>query len=341
MQWSSLLYVEFEKVKCSFESCDLKQDSTVSVSNKFCTYVKELHGKTIAELINDHKTRLDEDVILSQKLHNCAKRFNKTASEVFTDYMNLDWDEDNDAFVIPSIIMAILFIPVVDQIIKIIEDVLNADKDRSIKSICMVGGFSVSKFLFSEVDKYFSPRIKVSTIPSPSRSVLFGAVKFGKNHNIIRSRIMPQTLGIETWDDFRSDKHDENRKYVDRDGKCYCTQIFTEFVQIGQSISTQSSNSREHVLTPVQNADNTCCISIFGSFEKEPMYINDPNCYRVGEIVIKDLPPPKNGIPCPVTVRMDVRGTEIAVTAISNAAGSRQYPLNLKLDWMKDKFTTS
>ena len=335
-QWNKLIYDEFEKAKCFFEDYNLKFKATVTISNSICTYVKKLHDKTISELIDDHKRNFEEDPNLSQML---ANKFNITTSEVIAAYNNLSWDEEEGGIVIPSVVMAILFIPITDQIVKIIEEVLDTDEDRSIKSIYMVGGFSESKILFSEVSSYFSSQVTVKKIPTPGQSVLFGSVKFGKNSNIIRSRIMSQTLGIETWDDFQPDKHDEKQKFTDNAGKCYCTQIFTEFVQIGQSISAENSNSTQ-VFRPIQNTDNTCCVSVYGSFEKEPKYINDPDCYLAGEIIIKDLPPPENEIPYPVTVHMDAHGTEIVVAAVSNA-GSKRYPLNLKLDWMKDKFITS
>ena len=151
---------------------------------------------------------------------------------------------------------------------------------------------------------------------------------------------MSQTLGIETWDDFEPDKHDSERKYVDSNtGKCYCTQIFTEFVQIGQSISTEDSNPSQTFI-PIPNKDNMCCVSVYGSFEKKPKYINDLDCYLAGEIIIKDLPPLGSDIPHPITVHMNVRGTEIVVTAVSDTDNER-HPLKLELDWMKDKFIMS
>lgn len=337
IQWSKVLFEEFEKAKCLFEKYSLDTDSTVNVPNKFWAYIEKLHDKTISELIDDHTQNLENDPDLSQKLENFANKSNKTVPEVYAAYKRLRWDEDEGAFVIPPVVMAILFIPVTDKIVKIIEDVLDADEDRAIKSICLVGGFSESRLLFSEVDSYFSERISVKTLPSPSNSVLYGAIKFGKNRDIIRSRIMSQTLGIETWDDFQSDKHDEKRKYVDYNtGKCYCKQIFTEFVHIGQSISTEDSHPSQ-MLNPI---DSTCYVRVYGSFEKQPKYIDDPNCYFAGNIIIKDLPPPENGIPCPITVKMDVRGTEIVVTAVSNG-NDDHHPLKLELDWMKDKFVTS
>ena len=340
LQWSKLIYDEFEKAKCSFENFDLDYEITVTVSSNICTYIEKVHDKTILELIEDHQKSFEKDSSLFQKLQDCCKKFNVTVAEVIADYKKLKWDEDAGGIVIPSVVLAILFIPVTDQIVKIIEEVLNADKNKSIKSIYMVGGFSESEFLFTEVSKYFSSsQVKVKTTPSPGLSVLFGSVKFGKHSDIIRSRIMPLTLGIETWDDFQPDKHDEKRKYTETTGKSYCMQVFTKFVQIGQSVLTEDSNSTQS-FRPLQNKDNTCCVSIYGSFEKEPKYINDPDCYLAGEILIKDLPPPENGIPHLITVCMDVRGTEIVVTAVSNA-DNRQHPLKLKLDWMKDKFFAS
>ena len=340
--WSKMIYEEFEVAKCSFENCGLEFESNVHISKGICTYVEKLHGKTISEIIDDHKKDVEKDLDLSQRLHNFAKKINKTTSEVFASYYKLKWDENDDGIVIPSAVMAILFIPVIDQVIKVIEDVLNADKDNAIKNIYMVGGFSESKFLFSEVQSYFSSRVEVKTIPTPSLSVLYGSIKFGKSrHHIIRTRIMPQTLGIETWDDFKPGKHDENRKYEDiSTGKCYCKQIFTEFIRIGQSVSIENSVPSKE-FTPIQTNYNTCCVAIFGSSEQEPKYINDPSCYLAGEIIIENLPPPPvNGIPYPITVHMDVSGTEIVVTAVSDAH-NEYHPLNLKLDWIKDRFVAS
>ena len=332
VQWSKLLYEEFERVKCDFEDCNLESTSTVNVPKIICTYIENLHGKTMSKLIDEHKNTLDKDLNLSQRLHNITKKFNLTTSQVSAAYNELKWDDENGDIVVPSVIMALLFVPVTKQIVKIIEDVLNADKDQSIKSICMVGGFSESKFLFSEVHEYFSPRVQVKTIPSPSCSVLFGSVKFGKNHKIIRSRIVSQTLGIETWDDFQSDKHDESRKY-DTNGKSYCTKVFTEFVRVGQSILTETSNTQAiQRISPAvhdEHIRNKYHVSVYGSFEEKPEYIDSPNCYLAGEMVI-DLPPT-----CTLTVHMDVRGTEIAVTAY---AGDQCDPLNLTLDWMKNKY---
>ena len=72
-------------------------------------------------------------------------------------------------------------------------------------------------------------------------------MEFGKKHDVIRSHVMHLTLGIETWNDFQPDKHDVRRKYVDINGTQYCKHVITKFVEVGQSVSTERSNSRKKV----------------------------------------------------------------------------------------------
>ena len=153
---------------------------------------------------------------------------------------------------------------------------------------------------------------------------------------MVRSRIMGQTLGIETWDEFMPGKHAESKKYT-ANGKNYCKQIFTKFVQVGQSMSTLQSTSTKQVFAPVPNESNACSIRIYGSYEKEPKYIDDFSSYPVGTFTLENLPSPRSGISQEVTVHMDVRGTEITVTATNNA-NKRQLPL--KLDWIRDKYVS-
>ena len=276
-----------------------------------------------------------------KKLYKYVERASgRNITELVSNYKNftIEWDEDEENLVLPSDLMCSLFHPVINQIICVIDDVLKAPECRSIEKISMVGGFSESNILFDAVKKHFSPRLTVITGANPVFSVMYGAVKFGRHHEMIRSRIMSQTLGIETWDDFSLDTHDERRKYTDKNGKCYCTKVFTEFVKIGQSISTQNPISKSHIFTPIPNDQNIGYLTIYGSYEKEPKYVDDICCYQVATLTLKDLPSPSSGVSQEVTVQMDVRGTEITVTATGNTS---QQQIPLKLDWMKDKFRAS
>ena len=328
--WSKLLYEDFESSKCSFKN----QKINVNILKSIHTYVKEKSGKTVEELIGDYKKKWDTTYssVVPKNVKGYVKKSGKTIEEVIKFYKELDWDDEDDAIVVPPGVMTILFSPVIGQIIQIIEDVLNTDTGKLINNVFMVGGFSVSNVLFKEVEQRFSSRV-VRSIPSPDLAVLYGSIEFGQKHDVIRSRVMHLTLGIETWDDFQPDKHDERRKYVDINGKQYCKHVFTKFVEVGQSVSTERSNSRKQVFTPIPNEDNICRINIYGSYEKDPMYIDDHCSFLMGELKIDDLPTISSGVACEVTVHMDVRGTEIVVTAVNNATGKE---LPLTLNWIKE-----
>ena len=219
-------------------------------------------------------------IILNHIVLLCS--YVKKSGIAIPEIISLKWDDEDDAIVIPPGVITILFSPVIDQIVQIIEDVLNTDAGKVIKNVFMVGGFSGSKLLFSEVKQHLSSKATVSSISSPDLAVLYGSIEFGKKHNAIKSRIMHLTLGIETWDDFKADKHNEERKYVDIDGKSYCMHVFTKFVTIGESMSTEKSNSRKQLFTPVQNENNICRVNIYGSYETDPMYIDDHCSFLMG-----------------------------------------------------------
>ena len=332
-QWSQLLHDEFDKSKCSFTN----QEITVHIPKSIHTYIKKRCGKTISELIENYKTKWDaaHNTMLPEKVYAYVKKSGKAISEVCAAFKDLSWDDEDDAIVVPPGVMNFLFSLVIDRVTQIIEDVLSSDTGKVIRNILMVGGFSKSTLLFNEVKHRFSSAaITVSCVPFPDHAVLYGSIEFGKRHDVIRSRIMHLTLGIETWDDFKADKHDKEREYVDENGKSYCMRVFTKFVTIGESVSTEKSNSRKQVFTPVWNEDNFCRVNIYGSYENNPLYVDDLCVFLMGEIIIDDLPSASSsGVSREITVHMDVRGTEIVVTAVNNAT-SKELPL--KLDWMKE-----
>lgn len=329
-QWSRLLYSDFEKSKCSFAN----NETNVDVPKPIRTYVKKKCGKTIAELIEDYKNKWDTTniIVLPEIVHKYLKKSGKGVTDVIEFYKELKWDDEDNAIVVPSGVMTILFSPIIDQIIEIIEDVLKTDAGKLIKYIFMVGGFSESELLFSEVKNIFSSRLAVKSINKPDLAVLFGSIEFAKKHDVIKSRIMHLTLGIETWDDFKIGQHDEERKHTDKDGKSYCMRVFTKFVEIDQVVSTERSNSIKQVFTPIPNEDNISRVNVYGSYERDPMYIDDHCSFLMGEMKI-DLPSTSGGTLCEVTVHMDVRGTEITVTAVNNKTHKN---ISIKLDWMKE-----
>ncbi len=79
----------------------------------------------------------------------------------------------------------------------------------------MVGGFSESPFLKSEIIKKFeSSHIQIIVPRRPQVSVIRGACLYGLNPRSISSRIAKKTYGINTLTTFDPERHPEEKKVV-------------------------------------------------------------------------------------------------------------------------------
>lgn len=112
-------------------------------------------------------------------------------------------------------------------------------KGGPINYIFMVGGFSESPFLKSEIKKNFElleeGGCQVLVPRRPQVSVIRGAVMFGLNPRSISSRISKLTYGINTLTTFDPDKHPEEKKVV-VEGEDFCEDVFDAFVRKGEAV---------------------------------------------------------------------------------------------------------
>jgi hypothetical protein len=77
----------------------------------------------------------------------------------------------------------------------------------------MVGGFSESPFLKSEIKKKFETQNLQILVPRrPQVSVIRGACMYGLNPRSISSRIAKKTYGINTLTTFDPERHPEEKK---------------------------------------------------------------------------------------------------------------------------------
>lgn len=291
MQWNKLLYDDFERTKCMFGPND--KEITVTIPEKICKYIKKAKATSIKELV---------------------KRYPKKS---------LQWDDDEDAIVIPYDFMLGFFEPIFNQIIDNIDVVLKAPECKSVTKIMLVGGFAVSQHLYNAINKHF-PNYSVERGKNPWLSVLLGAIKFGKNHAIIRSRIMCQTIGIETWDTFIPGYHSEKYKKLFQ-GKSYCTKIFTKCFEVNERISSHNIG-KELSVTPASNEHNICAVNVYSSYDEGVKYVDDISCYVLGTLMIEAEF--QGTVPREVKIQIDATGPEITVTAKCNG-NSQQLKLNL------------
>lgn len=293
-QWNTLVYYDFEETKCSFGPND--NTIMVVIPEKICSYIDSEKSTSVEELVNSYPNG------------------------------SLEWDDDEGGIVIPHDIMQGFFKPVFDQIICHIDNILKTPEcNKSVTKIILVGGFAVSNCLHNEIEKHFQG-YTVERGQNPWLSVLFGAIKFGKNHNIMRSRIMRQTIGIETWDVFVPGYHNEkNKKEVG--GKSLCTKVFTKFFEVNERISADN-RGKELTVEPASDEHGDCAIKIYSSYDAGTKYIDDISCFVLGTLVIEGIPGLQSNLSREVKIRIDATGPQISVTAKNNG-NSKELKLNL------------
>ena len=300
-KWTKLIATDFEITKYMVDPDNPSASFTIPISPDLCTSIENLKDKSIAKLVEEYTQH------------------------------KLEWDEDDHDLIIPFSTMSGLFSPIVAKISTVIEDVLQKPECKLVNQILLVGGFAESRLLFNEFEKRFaSVKIMVKRSSNPWLSVLKGAIVFAR-HNLIHTRKMCQTLGIETWDRFKPGIHKECNKTI-IDGRELCKHRFSKFVEVNESVKVTDVIDRNYY--PVSNKEKKSVIKIYGS-QSNVEYIDDVGCYLVGVITV-DLPEYETGVSRNIRVIMQVSGTEITVSAYTCTEISQALPLHL--DLIVDKY---
>ena len=188
---------------------------------------------------------------------------------------------------LPPALMISFFKPLFDNIIKKVAELLSQAKEKegySAKFIFMVGGFSESPFLKSEIKKKFeSQEITVLAPKRPQVSVIRGAVMFGLNPRLITSRIAKMTYGINTLTTFNPERHPENKKVV-IEGEDFCEDVFDVFVRKNQSVGIDEKHTK--IYCPVRSRQTVMRIIFFCTDAVDVEFVDEPGVKKLGELSI-------------------------------------------------------
>lgn len=145
----------------------------------------------------------------------------------------------------------IIFDLINEQALKILDLLINIyDKVEDIENIIYVGGYSSNKILLKTIKQKF--RDVQHLVPArPDIAVIKGAVLFGLNPNIIKSRKSPYTIGFNSdhyWDDnIHSGK---GIKYYDFTFNCFkCQNTFDKLIEKGEDIQIGHKITRFYIST--------------------------------------------------------------------------------------------
>ncbi|KAI8342654.1 hypothetical protein BC941DRAFT_413445 [Chlamydoabsidia padenii] len=208
-----------------------------------------------------------------------------------------------------------VFEPVIVQVLQLIEGQLS--QSVNLEAIFLVGGFGQSNYLFRRVEEVFANRVGMIGVPPRGElAVVRGAVYFGLSPQQITERVSRRTYGVETRMIFQQDVDPEEYSVIGVDGRKYCRQRFSVYVQKGQSVKVDECVSKTFVISYPSDTDSD--LYAFDGEGPPPRLTSHPSIQKVGHFPIRmpTLEGVKPGEKVNMTIRMYFGLTEIKIECV-------------------------
>lgn len=217
-----------------------------------------------------------------------------------------------------------------DHALKILDLLITInDEVEDIESIIYVGGYSSNKYLFSSIKKNF--RDVEHLVPArPEIAVIKGAVLFGLNPKIIKSRKAPYTIGFNCDHIWNESIHGKiGIKYYDKYCNSFkCKNTFDKFIEIGEDIKIGHKIIR-HFYT--MNS-RFIYLKFFKTKKKKPILWTENEIDLLGEDKLdleRDYPPGQRNF----TIILEFGGTFVEAKCIHKISNKS---ISLKLYFIKN-----
>ena len=289
-QWFEMVWKTFEESKCNIQPGKEHESISIPIHKSIREEVRRITEKSIEDLVNAYKKN------------------------------SVEWDSDEDGIVLPYSTIYNLYNPILVQITSLINTVLSKPSCSSITMVLLVGGFAESSLLYDEVrdgilcvHNSADKPIEVKRSTLPIFSVVKGAVIFGQYKEIIRSRVMKKSVGVEACVEFCEDEHD--KKYLkESGGEKYCEKAFFPLVKANDSVYT--GMPAKYLFRPLTDEQQVCTISLYESLNRDVKYTDEGGCTLMGKIDI-DIPKCTSDLSREIQLIIDFVKTEYDVSACS------------------------
>ncbi|XP_072253690.1 heat shock 70 kDa protein 12A-like [Leuresthes tenuis] len=309
-----------------------------NVDRKFKEFLKEIfcdgvwdeyeknYPSEVQKLMYDF-TRLkqvDEDVQFScpYNLGKLAQK-NKDIEKFFEPVPGATWNDGS--IKISKEKMRSFFAESLQGITKSLKEILK--KDFSIEYILLVGGYAGSHILRQHIAKQFGRRCKLLCPARAQEAIVNGAVKFGRNPELVASRKSAYTYGIAICVKFDESQHKAEKKYT-ANGCDFCADIFLKLVSIGEDVGW--NETREHFLYPVEPDQTSMKLTFYRTERKNAKYIDDWGIEEVGSFDV-DMPNTSGGRNRKVKLEVKFGSTEITATGTNSVSKSKK---TIKIDFL-------
>ncbi|CAG8594362.1 18090_t:CDS:2 [Acaulospora morrowiae] len=218
-----------------------------------------------------------------------------------------------------------MFDPVVEKILKLIENQITKDNEF-ISSIFLVGGFSESVYLQTRIKEEFSSRVLNVSVPAqPISAVVRGGVEYGLNMSVVHSRVLKYTYGllINTMFDEKKDPVERKKE----NGKIF---KFYRLVERGTQVYVNQEFS--DVFPPSNHDQTRARCAVYITTAQNATYVDEPGVQLLGTIIF-DLPDPELGLNRLVHFSLTFGKGEIRANA-KNLKTGRTYGTTFELNFL-------
>ncbi|XP_062569122.1 heat shock 70 kDa protein 12A-like [Saccostrea cucullata] len=204
----------------------------------------------------------------------------------------------------------------VDNVVRIIKEILDTPGMSDVSTLLAVGGYAESPLMTETLKTVFAHK-KVVIPTDPSLAVLKGAVIYGYEPEIIASRVCRYTYGIAKqgiWQE--GDPESKKLPQTTRKGLHWCDDVFDKHVEVGQVVKVgEFQEPKEYFAVEGQEM---ALLDFYASTQKNPRFVDEQGCTCVGSFVLDLSERNSRGN---VLVRIGVGGTELEVEAKEEKTG--------------------
>jgi len=213
-----------------------------------------------------------------------------------------------------------------------IEEQLNKLGSRKCDIIFLVGGYAESPLLQQRIkEKFETEARRVITPASPSFAVLSGAVSFGLEPRVIRSRCSRFTYGCGMATVFDPKNDPESKKFWNSERELdYCNNRFKVFVTAENSVSIDGKIT--HTFSASSRDQTQASFPIYTTLSKKVCYTDEDGVKKIGEVKVK-MPDTTGGLNRQIKVTMYFGRTEIEVECRDETSGNES---RVKIDFSYD-----
>ena len=200
----------------------------------------------------------------------------------------------------------------------VVECVREVNENHKLESVFFVGGFGGCKYLHDRVKEVLGDDIDTFCPRDHKTAIVRGAVLFGQNPSIIKSRIADATYGTYCLRSFDPKLHDREYLVYDDDREEDCNYLFKPFVYKGDII--HADKVLVTTLCPSKHFQKNMHFEIFTTHKKDLKYAKTPEgkivpqVLKIGELTVK-MPDTTNDKNREVKLTFDFSHTEIHIEA--------------------------